>query len=371
MGNGEHKGIWAKKPENMHNRSMTSDVHKYIDTRIEDEHKPQTIKEQLVSYGYDEKEIEDKLDIEQKKVTRESASKEDKDLGKLQNFLLICVGIVFVFFIIWLIMTVQSPPFNVLIGFMPTLICFIVGLIVIENVKEIYNFVLWPLPIVTSLLFYLIGESGVVPVLRNVDVGSLAFFNLLASFSFILAIEIIGMTKISRAPRDRMMKSTMKIEEKKKEKRIDEKLKALEMKEEELDKLREHVQSIEDKSKALNFVIGRVYCGKHGGNKLIRSRIQVEKDLYNEFSKLNVNNPQDKAKAWNILNRIKSKLEHLEMREIDVFREECYKFVNIKRMSNGSETVIKILARNDKDPVETYLKGAKNFCIEALKALQK
>ena len=46
------------------------------------------------------------------------------------------------------------------------------------------------------------------------------------------------------------------------------------------------IRGIEDKCKAINFVIGRVYSAKRGGSKEIREMIGIPKELYNEFSEL-------------------------------------------------------------------------------------
>ena len=57
-----------------------------------------------------------------------------------------------------------------------------------------------------------------------------------------------------------------------------------------------NLRGIEDKCKAINFVIGRVYSDKKGGNKEVREQLKINRDLYNTFSEITANFSNDNVK---------------------------------------------------------------------------
>jgi len=125
------------------------------------------------------------------------------------------------------------------------------------------------------------------------------------------------------------------------------------------------IRAIEDKCKAINFVIGRVYSVKRGGNAKIREIIRIDKDLYNAFSAITDNfQPKDASKVFKILTKIMEKLSLFEMTEEEVFSSG-------QILSKHNEKIIDILARNDKDPVMTYYDGAKQVCIDLMNYLSQ
>jgi hypothetical protein len=130
--------------------------------------------------------------------------------------------------------------------------------------------------------------------------------------------------------------------------------------------IKDYVASIEDKSKALNFVIGRVYNKYHGGSKQIRERISLKAEWYNEFSDAlqNESNP-DKIRLISVLDHIDKQLSLLTSTEKEIMTSnEMLELKNIERSEDGSDRIIDVLIKNDKDPVDSYYAGAKEFCLK-------
>ena len=130
------------------------------------------------------------------------------------------------------------------------------------------------------------------------------------------------------------------------------------------------VQSIEDKIKALNFVIGRVYSVYKGGTERLRNKIRVDKAWYEDFNVIDhKDSARRRAEALVLLGKIKDRLDVLEKSEQSVFGEEHTKLRNLARNPNGTDKVIDVLIRNDKDPAKQYYDGARSFCEDGIKKL--
>lgn len=132
------------------------------------------------------------------------------------------------------------------------------------------------------------------------------------------------------------------------------------------------IRGIEDKSKAINFVIGRVYSAKRGGSKEIREMIGIPKELYNAFSELvqDDDNIVDPKELLAVVKAIQEKLHQLEQKESDLFRLKKAK-IEMERSSDGSDTVISVLSQNDKDPVGEYHSEALEVCSQVISYLEQ
>lgn len=114
------------------------------------------------------------------------------------------------------------------------------------------------------------------------------------------------------------------------------------------------INSLEDKSKALNFVIGRVYGKKKGGDEEMRKKLRIRSEWYNEVSKI-FNHQKTTSKEFKAaLTKIKRHLSVFEKTEEEVFGNKHSKLKNLSRDKDGKEKVIDVLARNDNDPVLNY-----------------
>jgi len=329
----------------------------YINKELE-HNSPKVIKKQLISYGYKKEDVESNVE----RIVKERSGKSTKEISLLQKLILFFTALILLLFLLWIVLTVESPPFNVFIGFLPTILCFVITLAIVENYRKEFAIILWPLPIVLALIFYVIGEAHIVPALAIIDIGSLAFLNTLISMSFVFAIQMVGIGRVSEFIKPRLEIQERATSKSSKEAAVMESPadNAIEKA-----KLREYIQSIEDKCKAINFVIGRVYSKKHGGSEEIRKKISIDKKLYNAFA-----DPQaNLQEAKRAVHKIKHNLELLDMKERDVFGEVCFKFTNITRHPTGDDTIFEVLKKNDDDPIDIYVKSAKDFCSRAMQAL--
>ncbi len=141
------------------------------------------------------------------------------------------------------------------------------------------------------------------------------------------------------------------------------------------EKLKEYVQSIEDKAKGINFAIGRVYRSSNGGTATMRDRLKINREWYNEFYDIKEEDLEegDKEKierAKVLLHKIHDRLKVLARRENDVFhKDEISRLKNLARNGAGEDAVIDVLKTNDRDPVENYYVSAVDFCERILKEL--
>jgi hypothetical protein len=132
----------------------------------------------------------------------------------------------------------------------------------------------------------------------------------------------------------------------------------------------EYIHSIEDKVKALNFVIGRVYSVYHGGTESLRNKIRIDKTWYDTFNHVDGSDAiKQKHEAIALLKKIKARLDLLQKSEKEVFGDAVAQLKNIAHNNAGTDAIIDVLVRNDKDPVLQYYDGARTFCDEALKVL--
>ncbi|MBR9692551.1 APC family permease [Candidatus Woesearchaeota archaeon] len=137
--------------------------------------------------------------------------------------------------------------------------------------------------------------------------------------------------------------------------------------------LDQYIHTIEDKCKALNFVIGRTYRASNGGTRGMRDKIKVPSDWYNEFNSIKPEEAKEQqVLALDLLGRIQERLHSLLKPEKDVFTKTEYKGLRtLMRDDEGKDRVIDVLSVNDNDPVEDYYLGAMDFCKRVTQELQK
>lgn len=231
----------------------------------------------------------------------------------------------------------DAPLMLVLVGFSPTIITIISCIIIYEEASH-RKVILWFLPLILAGLFFYVA-TGQDFLKSNLDVNALIGINLALSVLYLTIFFLLTMV---------LFKETSK-------KAVPGKQKMT---------VRQYIASIEDKSKALNYVIGRVYNQFHGGNKEMRDKISIPSHSYNAFSEaMHDEEVRDADKMLTILNGIESRLKQLELTEKDVFSESHSRLKNLDRNPSGEDKIIDVLKRNDKDPVEAYYKGALDFCL--------
>jgi len=261
--------------------------------------------------------------------------------------------------IVFLTIITLSDPFNTLIGLSPVLLTIIVTYILVDKYHMESGF-LMVFPFIFTGIFLLLGVSN---MLEGMDYRTLSSVNIIFGLLFEAAV-IIHYSILRRQKR-------AKFEEGKKQEKTEEKKLIIKLEDE--DGLKSFVSSIEDKSKAINAAIGRVYSVRHGGTEPLRKKIKIDATHYNEFNQLRHEVPEHrKAIAIKLLKKIKARLELLQKPEHEVFdKDDLTGLINLIKDPEGKDEIIEILVRNDKDPVDAYYKGALEFCSDALKELEK
>jgi DNA repair exonuclease SbcCD ATPase subunit len=122
------------------------------------------------------------------------------------------------------------------------------------------------------------------------------------------------------------------------------------------------LRGIEDKCKAINFVIGRVYADRKGGSKEIRQRLHIPSELYNSFSKMrSEHDPEQIPQIIELVRNIYNHLIQLELPEYNLFKTRKEQ-LPVMRDEEGKSKIIDVLENNDADPVREYFLEAKEIC---------
>lgn len=131
------------------------------------------------------------------------------------------------------------------------------------------------------------------------------------------------------------------------------------------------LRSIEDKCKAINFVVGRVYSDKRGGSPEIREKLTIPREWYNAFSEITADyEKEDAAQLLDVLGKIYSRLLVLHQAEKDAFKPIKDAQLPVDREPKGEEMILSVLAKNDKDPVMDYYAEAKEICEQLITYLK-
>ncbi len=328
---------------------------KYISDLVNQGYDVKLIKEELVKYGYEEPLIQESFKTAEK--TRYSPTGET--MSYLGRF---AIAVIFVFYLALLtflaVLLDASLP-NVIVGFSPSLLTLILSIILLEKMKGKNIGIIWLLPLIFTTAFYMLAQQNI--MLQQMDIPVLSALNLLVSYILVAFLTTVGVLRVDKYIEQ--VRTTKPIKQKP-------------IKEVELEitpkKALEYIQSIEDKSKAINFVIGRVYRMSNGGTKEIRNEIKIKPEWYNEFSTLNENTLKEKrTHAKSLVKKIQDQLQKLLLTEKEVFKSEQKDLKNLKRKEDGSNKIIDVLKNNDKDPVEVYARSALEFCDKTLEVLEK
>ncbi|MBD3208985.1 hypothetical protein GF367_01020 [Candidatus Woesearchaeota archaeon] len=238
--------------------------------------------------------------------------------------------------VMFLAASTDTGPFIVFFAFLPTLFTVVIAMIVYEAARD-NKHVLWAIPLVLIFAFHWYGRTNG-GFVGEVDIDVVTALNVLTSFLYLIVNYFLLQSPVQ---------GSIRVVEK----------------EVIPDDLSKFIASIEDKGKALNFVIGRVYNAYHGGSKELRERINMKQEWYDQFSQL----PDDPAKVdfvalSALITTIESRLRLLEKSESEIFGEAQQRFKNLVRDPAGKDRIVEVLDRNDKDPVKSYVEGALQFC---------
>ncbi len=131
------------------------------------------------------------------------------------------------------------------------------------------------------------------------------------------------------------------------------------------------IATIEDRCKAINFVVGRVYSVHHGATAGMRDKIKIDPQWYNDLSAAMEDPEKNKNILRGVIERIKRRLEQLHEHEATVFtKAEVSRLKKLERKTDGKTRILDVLAENDSDPVEQYVASAEEYCGIAMDQLQ-
>ena len=229
--------------------------------------------------------------------------------------------------------------FLVVVGFFPTILTIIISLTMHDNYSK-QNKLFWFIPIIIVGGFYFIGTAS--EMFGNVNVDVLTGVNFIISMIYVaIVFGLFNEKKTTIITKDKPAPQIPKKE----------------------DSLEEYIHSIEDKSKALNFVVGRVYNKYHGGELSIRDKLRIPAEWYNEFSNIGVGTSRiDFEKLNEIITKFELQLKNFEKTESELFKTKANNLKNLIRDPQGNDKIIDVLDHNDKDPVRSYYQGAIDFC---------
>ncbi len=216
----------------------------------------------------------------------------------------------------------------------------------------------WITPLALSSLFLIIWKSNISPLLSSMEGPTIAILNIFVSYfsNLFFLFEFYEDTwKSSLEKEVRQLRSKVT--------HYEQKIKVPE------ENLMVNLRSIEDKCKAINFVIGRVYSDKKGGSPEIRRKLHFDPEWYNQFSEISANPKENStAELGRILRQITDRLALLERPEKEVVL--VYKGrIMVER--KPSDTILEVLARNDKDPVKEYHAEAKEIATKLISLLHQ
>lgn len=279
--------------------------------------------------------------------------------------------------------------FIVFVGTLPTLLYLITFFYLITN--DFRKPLLWVLPLVYPIIFLILWYSKVSHLLGAMDGQVITVLNILISYLiniFVLFVFSIGVKRDTPKTDDSHYRH--KIGQMAQE--LDSVKSRLEFTSNELEDTKTQLvdakkdlkdlvvskenfnitlRSIEDKCKAINFVIGRVYSEKKGASDTVREKLRIGSDLYNSFSELtNDFKSEDAAQMTDILEKIQRKLLVLELPENRVFTLGKV-VLPVDRDTLGNDRIIDVLKKNDKDPIVDYHSEAKEVCAKLLKFLKE
>ncbi len=316
----------------------------------------------------------------------------------VENAAMAVATILYVGTLLLLSLLTETSIFVVFVGTLPLLL-FIIALFYLLRI-EVDAILLWVMPVVFPLIFLAIWYTKTFTILNATDGPAVAVINILISYVInIFILLIIGVGKSADRIRERREErhkeqqqvhdahhvhalkqelDSVKEQLHHTKKTLDEAHTKLDEAKEELAVAKDLVVSkenfnvtlrgIEDKCKAINFVIGRVYSDKRGASPEVRDKLKIDPEWYNTFSEITADFKEEEMHKLNgVLHNIMDRLLQLEQKENEVVNVTIGKLPIFRKVG---DTVLEVLARNDKDPVGDYHTEAKEICEKTLKYLK-
>lgn len=237
----------------------------------------------------------------------------------------------FVLLIFVLIGTLTNAPFGAaLLSFSPALLLGVFGIVLINTDH-------FQLPYLALVLVALLVAAGTALFLLYPDADVLST----SAINIILGVLLIIILAHSHKDPE------------------DTKVIVIEKEQQEIPDL---IKTVEDRCKAINFVIGRVYRVHTGAHARLRDKIKVPAEWYNELTEALQTLGQDHV-VHEMVVKIKNRLELLSQPENTVFTDaEVRNLKSLDRKQDGSTPIINVLAENDSDPVQGFHQAGLEYC---------
>ncbi|MFT7615815.1 MAG: hypothetical protein ACI8Y7_000640 [Candidatus Woesearchaeota archaeon] len=260
-----------------------------------------------------------------------------------------------------------APALNVFLATLPILI-HVVLLITLYLEHKADNWVLWLVPFFLVLLFYLAYASQANMLISSMDGGAIAVWLVIILYGMSIFANILGAKKMRKQViQDELEQSSdysqMSQQYLTNNKQYEDHIRKLENRllvtKQELEVSQENISvrlhDIEAKCKAINFVIGRVYADKRGGNPRTRELLHIPREIYNNFSEAAKNyETADKDRLKDLLTIIKNKLAMYELPENRLFTVSKSPQIETTRDSEGNTAILEVMSTNDNDPIMDY-----------------
>jgi hypothetical protein len=318
---------------------------------------------------------------------------------RMHKGLNVILGVAYLALIIGVGFVSDTHPGFVFLGTIPILLHLITIQLFADN--DQYNKVIfWVSPLLFPILLFVLWNSQKFNLISSMDGPALLAFNVCINIFFNICVILFSLRSDADTDTESMrgnhkslkqhylerQHALAKQQNKAYEERIqhmqkthDEKLLQMEQRlnaaNQQLEITKENfttnLRSIEDKCKAINFVIGRVYANKKGGSPKIRETLNIDSELYNKFSEISSNFDESYAvHLLTVLEQIYHRILLFEQQEKTLFTIDADAHITLSRNPNGDDTVLEVLKKNDKDPIEDYYLEAKEICIKLMNYLK-
>ncbi len=285
-----------------------------------------------------------------------------KEVDHLTRNLMVLSSLLYLISISFMSIITETELSFTFIGMLPFLM-YIISFFAIYNKGLVKTSTTWITPLVFPLMFYIVWNTQTIDVVSRMEGGVVAVLNILFSYAY-NGIIFLFLRKhhYGELRKSRLAHKAMHYKQK-----AEANQNIIEELRNELDHVKEQskvnsdnfsvkLRGIEDKCKAINFTIGRVYSDKRGGSKDIRAKLRIQKELYNQFSQITADIKKHHIDyLLDILSKLYTELTALELKERQVLGQRVldkYK----------DEQIITILAINDNEPVLESYTEAKEVC---------
>lgn len=298
---------------------------------------------------------------------------EKEGFDELARKLVIAMSVLYLLVVVYFSFLTDTSLSLVFLGFTPLLL-YMVAFFAMYLYHRANSHLIWVMPLVFPIVFLILWDSKLVSSVSSMEGPVVFVLNIMLSYAVnaIFFFLYKKRTKVKAKSDDNYNEWTKYYHDKAKyhmqeaehlKRQVAEYQQALQVNKK---NFKVQLRGIEDKCKAINFVIGRVYSDKNGGSKKIRDMLKIDRELYNTFSEITAKFSKDKAKElMDLLTKVYLKLTAMELSEKRVLGKKVH-----TRLDDG-QRIIDVLNQHDKDPVLESHSEAKEVCTSLVTYLKQ